>query len=61
MSGCGPAGTRSVQLALLGVGAEFISQGWPSPLLVGYGPLLGVVVGRLVVLPLCGLILQSPI
>ena len=36
-------GEAGPAVALLGVGAEFISQGWPSPGILGYPSLAGVV------------------
>jgi len=50
-------GSAGPPLALIGVGGEFISNGWPSPLLLGRGPLAGTVLGRLVVLPCLALLL----
>lgn len=38
-------------VALLGVGAAFVADGVPGIGIVGYRPLMGLIVGRLVVLP----------
>eukprot|EP00929_Paragymnodinium_shiwhaense_P094189 TRINITY_DN5462_c0_g1_i1.p1 TRINITY_DN5462_c0_g1~~TRINITY_DN5462_c0_g1_i1.p1 ORF type:complete len:407 (+),score=41.74 TRINITY_DN5462_c0_g1_i1:76-1296(+) len=42
-------------LSLLAVGALFVSEGTPMPSAIGFKPLLGVLAGRLIILPACAL------
>lgn len=39
--------------ALLSVGALFVADGVPKPSAIGYGPLAGAILGRLLLLPAC--------
>jgi len=44
-------GSITATLALLGVGASFVADGFPTLSIIGYGPLFGVIFVRLVALP----------
>jgi len=48
-------GSAAPVLALIGVGASFVSDGIPTPSVIGYGPLLGLILARLVALPACAI------
>jgi hypothetical protein len=50
-------GSITATLALLGVGASFVADGFPSLSIIGYGPLFGVIFMRLVALPACAIAL----
>jgi len=48
-------GSITATLALLGVGASFVADGFPTLSVIGYGPLFGVIFARLVALPACAI------
>ncbi|CAE7658844.1 PILS2 [Symbiodinium pilosum] len=50
MSSLGSAGPA---ISLLAVGANFVADGFPRPSLIGYVPLVALIVGRLLILPAC--------
>lgn len=49
-------GSATPVLALLGNGAAFVADGLPTISLVGYRPLAGLIIGRLLLLPACALL-----
>jgi len=50
MSTLGSAGPA---VSLLAVGANFVADGFPRPSVIGYAPMLALIVGRLLILPGC--------
>lgn len=50
-------GSAMPVMALLSVGASFVTDGVPTLRVIGYGPLACLIVGRLVILPACGVAL----